>query len=468
MPHAILPKRPLLILITALVEPLLPWIAALLATPLVLRQLDVSTDDLARCTAILDLSALLLIQQPRSLEDQLAVRSRDRASALFLRWLGVAALVFGIDAFTSLLRDVPDRFLLEWLVLTLAILLVTGLALRKLVRVMLRNAATVRRVAIAGCNEKSRLLEDRIRANANLHMDVLGYFDDRAEARLAPRPHAQLVDRLDALPSYVQEHGIDVIFIALPIAYIKRVQHLLDALHDTTVSVYYVPGTFAFDLIQSKPVDFDGVHVISLCETPFVGYGGVFKRLFDLVVTSLIMIPAAPFLLLLAGLVKLTSPGPALFKQVRYGLDGERIEVYKFRSMRVMENGAEVKQATVDDDRITPLGRILRKTSMDELPQLINVLQGSMSLVGPRPHAVAHNETYRRLIKGYMLRHKAIPGITGLAQVRGWRGETKRIEEMEARVRCDLDYLRHWSPLLDLKILALTAVKLLRPDSKAY
>jgi len=429
MPHAILPKRPLLILITALVEPLLPWIAALLATPLVLRQLDVSTDDLARCTAILDLSALLLIQQPRSLEDQLAVRSRDRASALFLRWLGVAALVFGIDAFTSLLRDVPDRFLLEWLVLTLAILLVTGLALRKLVRVMLRNAATVRREA---------------------------------------RPHAQLVDRLDSLPSYVQEHGIDVIFIALPIAYIKRVQHLLDALHDTTVSVYYVPGTFAFDLIQSKPVDFDGVHVISLCETPFVGYGGVFKRLFDLVVTSLIMIPAAPFLLLLAGLVKLTSPGPALFKQVRYGLDGERIEVYKFRSMRVMENGAEVKQATVDDDRITPLGRILRKTSMDELPQLINVLQGSMSLVGPRPHAVAHNETYRRLIKGYMLRHKAIPGITGLAQVRGWRGETKRIEEMEARVRCDLDYLRHWSPLLDLKILALTAVKLLRPDSKAY
>jgi putative colanic acid biosynthesis UDP-glucose lipid carrier transferase len=467
MPHAILPKRPLLILITALVEPLLPWIAALLATPLVLRQLDVGAEALARYTALLDLSALLLVQQPNSLEDQLAVKSRDRASALFLRWLAVAALVFAMWEFTTLL-DIPRRYIVEWLLLTLAILLVTGLALRKLVRVLLRNAATVRRVVVAGCNEKSRLLEDRIRANNSLHMEVLGYFDDRAEARLAPRPYAQLVDRLDALPAYVEAHGIDVIFIALPIAYIKRVQHLLDALHDTTVSVYYVPGTFAFDLIQSRPVDLDGVHVISLCETPFVGYGGVFKRLFDLVVTSLIMIPATPFMLAIAALVKATSPGPALFKQVRYGLDGDRIEVYKFRSMRVMENGAEVKQATIGDDRITPLGRVLRKTSMDELPQLINVLQGSMSLVGPRPHAVAHNETYRRLIKGYMLRHKAIPGITGLAQVRGWRGETKRIEEMEARVRCDLDYLRHWSPLLDLKILALTAVKLVRPDSKAY
>ena len=467
MPHAILPKRPLLILITALVEPLLPWIAALLATPLVLRQLDVSTDDLARCTAILDLSALLLIQQPRSLEDQLAVRSRDRASALFLRWLGVAALVFGIDAFTSLLRDVPDRFLLEWLVLTLAILLVTGLALRKLVRVMLRNAATVRRVAIAGCNEKSRLLEDRIRANSNLHMDVLGYFDDRAEARLAPRPHAQLVDRLDALPSYVQEHGIDVIFIALPIRHVRRVMTLLDELRDTTASIYYVPDIFVFDLIQARAGDIRGMPVVALCETPLYGYRGVSKRITDVVLASGLLLGLLPLLLVIALLVKLSSPGPVIFKQRRYGLDGREIGVYKFRSMTVTEDSGDIPQASRGDARITPIGKVLRRLSLDELPQLFNVLQGRMSLVGPRPHAVAHNEIYRKLIKGYMLRHKVLPGITGLAQVSGCRGETARLEEMEARVRYDLDYLRHWTPMLDFKILLLTVIKMFR-DDQAY
>jgi putative colanic acid biosynthesis UDP-glucose lipid carrier transferase len=242
----------------------------------------------------------------------------------------------------------------------------------------------------------------------------------------------------------------------------------MDALHDTTVSVYYVPGGFAFDLIQSRPLDIDGVPVVALCETPFVGYGAVFKRLFDLVVTGLIMIPAAPVMLVIAALIRSTSPGPAIFRQSRYGLDGAPITVYKFRSMKVMENGLEIRQASLVDDRITPLGAFLRKTSLDELPQLINVLQGRMSLVGPRPHAVAHNETYRRLIKGYMLRHKVQPGITGLAQVRGWRGETQRVEEMEARVRCDLDYLRDWSPMLDMKIMALTVLRMVTGDKRAY
>jgi putative colanic acid biosynthesis UDP-glucose lipid carrier transferase len=141
--------------------------------------------------------------------------------------------------------------------------------------------------------------------------------------------------------------------------------------------------------------------------------------------------------------------------------------ILKFRTMQVTEDGNQIRQASKSDSRITRVGGVLRRKSLDELPQLINVLQGRMSLVGPRPHAVAHNEEYRKLIKGYMLRHKVLPGITGLAQVNGWRGETSNLEEMEARINCDLDYLRHWSPLLDIKIILLTIVKVFR-DDKAY
>ena len=181
----------------------------------------------------------------------------------------------------------------------------------------------------------------------------------------------------------------------------------------------------------------------------------------------LILLPVAPFMLLIGMLVRLTSPGPAIFKQRRYGLDGQEIMVYKFRTMTVTEDGGAIKQATKDDSRITPLGRMLRRTSLDELPQLLNVLQGRMSLVGPRPHAVAHNEQYRKLIKGYMIRHKVAPGMTGWAQVHGMRGETQTLEQMEQRIKYDLDYLRHWSPLLDLKILVKTVLIVARGD-KAY
>jgi putative colanic acid biosynthesis UDP-glucose lipid carrier transferase len=211
-----------------------------------------------------------------------------------------------------------------------------------------------------------------------------------------------------------------------------------------------------------------GVPIVAMCETPFSGYRGVMKRMTDIVLTLLVMMPALPVMALVAMAVKLTSPGPVIFKQRRYGLDGEAILVYKFRSMYVTEDGPRVKQATRDDDRITAVGRWLRRTSLDELPQLFNVLDGTMSLVGPRPHAIAHNEMYRRLIKGYMLRHKVLPGITGLAQIKGYRGETAQLEQMQARVNYDLDYLRQWTPSLDLRILVRTVVQFLQGDKRAY
>ena len=243
--------------------------------------------------------------------------------------------------------------------------------------------------------------------------------------------------------------------------------NLLDDLRDTTASIYYVPDIFVFDLIQARSGEIHGIPVVAMCETPFYGYRGVTKRLTDIGLSVIILLLFAPLLLLIAILVKVSSPGPIIFKQRRYGLDGHEIAVYKFRTMSVTEDGDLIRQASKTDSRITRIGGLLRRTSLDELPQLINVLQGRMSLVGPRPHAVAHNEEYRKLIKGYMVRHKVLPGITGLAQVNGCRGETTQLEEMEARVNYDLDYLRRWTPMLDIKIILLTAVKVFR-DNKAY
>jgi putative colanic acid biosynthesis UDP-glucose lipid carrier transferase len=207
--------------------------------------------------------------------------------------------------------------------------------------------------------------------------------------------------------------------------------------------------------------------VISVCDTPFRGYNGFLKRFSDVLLSVLILLLIAPLLMLIAGLVKLDSPGPAFFKQRRYGLDGEEIVVYKFRSMRVAEDGERIVQARKNDTRVTRLGAILRRTSLDELPQFLNVLQGRMSVVGPRPHAVAHNELYRTLIKGYMVRHKVRPGITGWAQVNGQRGETDTLDKMQARIDFDLDYLRNWSLQLDLYIVFKT-IRLVFKDSTAY
>jgi putative colanic acid biosynthesis UDP-glucose lipid carrier transferase len=298
-------------------------------------------------------------------------------------------------------------------------------------------------------------------------MTVEGFFDDRGADRLQLEPSVHLIGGLADLSAYAKQHAINVIFIALPIRHLKRVLDLLDDLRDTTASIYYVPDIFVFDLIQARSGELHGIPVVAMCETPFYGYRGVTKRLTDVILSLAVLVLALPLFALVALLVRLSSPGPVIFRQRRYGLDGREIIVYKFRTMTVTEDGHEVRQASKTDSRVTRIGAFLRRSSIDEIPQLLNVLQGRMSLVGPRPHAVAHNEQYRKLIKGYMVRHKVLPGITGLAQVNGCRGETSNLEDMEARVRYDLDYLRHWSPTLDFKILVLTLLKLFR-DDKAY
>ena len=242
---------------------------------------------------------------------------------------------------------------------------------------------------------------------------------------------------------------------------------MLEELQDTTSSVYLIPDVSLYDLIQARVGDVEGIPVIALCESPLYGTNGAGKRFTDITFATLLLVVAAPLMALIAAAIKLDSPGRVFFKQDRYGLDGERIVVYKFRTMSVSENGDRIVQATRNDARVTRVGRILRRTSLDELPQLVNVLQGRMSLVGPRPHAVAHNEQYRKLISGYMVRHKVTPGITGWAQVNGCRGETSTLDDMRRRVQYDLEYVRHWCWLLDIKIMLRTFVLMIY-DKRAY
>jgi putative colanic acid biosynthesis UDP-glucose lipid carrier transferase len=256
-----------------------------------------------------------------------------------------------------------------------------------------------------------------------------------------------------------------VIYIALPMASQPRILKLLEDLRDTTASIYFVPDIFVSDLIQARVDSIGGLPVVAVCESPFYGFNAVVKRISDFVLASLLLALISPLMLGIAAGVKLSSPGPMLFKQRRYGLDGKRIVVYKFRSMTVAEDGDVVRQATKNDSRVTRFGAFLRRSSLDELPQFINVLQGRMSIVGPRPHAVAHNEMYRKLIRGYMIRHKVKPGITGLAQVNGLRGETDTVDKMKARIDYDLAYLRSWSLALDLRIILKTAAVLLHKNA---
>jgi putative colanic acid biosynthesis UDP-glucose lipid carrier transferase len=270
---------------------------------------------------------------------------------------------------------------------------------------------------------------------------------------------------LSALPDYVKTHRVDLIYLTLPLASQPRILNLLEDLRDTTASIYFTPDIFLFDLIQARMDAIGGMPVLAVCETPFYGLNGMIKRVSDIAIALSALVLILPVMIAIAIGIKLSSPGPVLFTQRRYGLDGREIIVYKFRTMTVLEDGAVVRQATRDDDRVTPLGAFLRKYSLDELPQFVNVLQGRMSVVGPRPHAVAHNETYRKLIRGYMIRHKVKPGITGWAQVNGLRGETDTLEKMRARIEYDLEYLRSWSLQLDLQIVLKTILVVLRTQN---
>jgi putative colanic acid biosynthesis UDP-glucose lipid carrier transferase len=345
-----------------------------------------------------------------------------------------------------------------WFVLAPFLISVWRTAITLALRELRSRGYNRRAAAIVGMTELGEQLGVQMQALPTLGLEVYGYYDDRIDERCHPIPESvgQRVGTLSDVVTAAKAGEFDLIYIAFPLRAEPRINELLAELSDTTASVYLAADFFAFDLLHARWGTLGGVPTISLHETPFYGVDGWLKRLEDIVIGTLILAVIALPMLVIGMLVKLTSPGPALFRQRRYGLNGEVINVLKFRSMSVTEDGQDIKQATKSDPRVTKLGRFLRRTNLDELPQFLNVLEGSMSIVGPRPHAVAHNEFYRRKVQRYMLRHKVKPGITGWAQVNGWRGETDTLEKMERRVEHDLDYIRNWSLLWDIQIIFMT------------
>ena len=378
------------------------------------------------------------------------------------------ALVFSVGDFSAYYTGYFSRdVIVNWFWVAPLSLMGAHLMVRTLVPGLFRVQFSSRRMVIVGMNKQGVALARRVDFSPYADTAFLGFFEDRGVGRTSREERYRVLGKIDDLATYVKKHRVQSVYLSLPMTAQPRILEILDRLKDTTCSIYFVPDMFITDLIQGRSQSVCGVDVISVCDTPFKGLRGFFKRASDIVFSTVILLAIFPVLLLIAVMVKASSPGPVIFRQRRYGLDGEQIVVYKFRSMTVGEDGNTIVQATKNDSRITRVGAFLRKTSLDELPQFINVLQGRMSIVGPRPHAVAHNEMYRTLIKGYMVRHKVRPGITGWAQVNGLRGETDRLEKMQARIDFDLDYLRKWSLLLDLLIIART-VRLVFKDSTAY
>jgi putative colanic acid biosynthesis UDP-glucose lipid carrier transferase len=385
-------------------------------------------------------------------------RSPLSFSRVLLEWAAVVGLLLCFGFSFKIADAFPRNVILSWFALTpINILLADYCA----ARAAARTSVARRRHIIIGANDVGVELARRI-SQSGSKGTFLGYFDFRNPDRLPEHARQQLVGTCKQAVTFVCRNAVDAIYIALPISNAPRIEDLLQEFRDTTASVYFVPNIFAFELVQARCIEINGMPLLSICDTPFYGMNAVKKRALDIAVASIALLLTAPVMIAAAIAVRLSSPGPVVFKQRRYGLNGEEIEIYKFRSMTVCEDGQEIQQATKEDHRFTRVGRFLRRTSMDELPQLFNVFEGRMSLVGPRPHALAHNETYRRLISGYMIRHKVRPGMTGSAQVNGLRGETPTLEQMRLRVQHDIEYLRHWSLWLDVRILLKTALIVVR------
>lgn len=388
--------------------------------------------------------------------------------SILLGWFAISGLMFLFGYASGYLNYFDLNVLTIWFWAAPVSTLGAHFALRMAAPIIIDLQGEHRRAVIAGMNAQGIELARRLSTDPYSRIRVVGFFDDRATKRINEAGEHTLLGSISELPGYARSKQIEHIYISLPMASQPRILSLLEDLRDTTASIYFVPDIFVTDLIQGRMDSVSGLPIVAVCETPFTGLNGLLKRGNDIVLSLLILVLISPLMLIIALAVKLTSPGPAIFRQRRYGLDGKEIIVYKFRSMTVSEDGTTILQAHKNDSRVTPVGRFLRRTSLDEFPQFMNVLQGRMSIVGPRPHAVAHNEMYRKLIRGYMLRHKVKPGITGWAQVNGCRGETETLDKMTERINYDLDYLRNWSLRLDLYIIAKTVWVVLMERDNAY
>jgi putative colanic acid biosynthesis UDP-glucose lipid carrier transferase len=377
--------------------------------------------------------------------------------AVLLTWVVVlGTLLTGVFLFD--LSGYGGGVMVAWAIAVPVAISFYRVSARIVLREMRRTGVNTRKIAIVGAKEPGLTLARSILQSSWMGMEIAGFFDNRVSVGAKPLggESLQVLGDIEFLKAQARSGEYDDIYIALPMREEETIKDLVEVLANSSCCVHIVPDVFTFKMLNARSREIGGLPVVSVYDTPFDSFDAVIKRLEDVVLSSIILCSIAMPMLFIAAAVKLTSKGPAIFKQRRYGINGEEIMVWKFRSMTTCDNGEVVVQATKDDVRITKLGAFLRRTSLDELPQFINVLQGRMSIVGPRPHAVAHNELYRDKISGYMQRHLVKPGITGWAQINGWRGETDTIEKMQRRIEYDLHYIEKWSLLFDISIIVKT------------
>jgi len=392
--------------------------------------------------ALLSIIFYFFIAEVRSLYRSSRLQSySDIAQKIFTTWVSVGLLLILLAVITKSSADFSRLTMGFWLISTPLLLGLEHLCIYLILRRLRSQGSNTRSYAILGDSASAEQLQLKMGSLTWTGLSSVGVYQN-----------------LDTLIKNVQEQSIDYVFLSYSGNQQEEIIQAINALADSTASVYLAPNVFLSDLLGSQWITLGNMPMITINDHPFYGTQWLLKKAEDIILGLIFFLLSLPLMIVIAIGVKLSSPGPVLFKQRRYGLNGETIQVLKFRTMTTQDDGEVVVQAKKNDQRVTTLGKFLRRTSLDELPQFLNVLQGSMSIVGPRPHAISHNEHYRKLINGYMLRHKVKPGITGLAQVNGFRGETDTLDKMKSRIDYDLYYINHWSIWLDLKIILMTIV----------
>jgi putative colanic acid biosynthesis UDP-glucose lipid carrier transferase len=385
----------------------------------------------------------------------------------FVCWLFSGLIVLTYLFLSKTTNDYSRVSLGLWMLSSIIMLLAWRYCLQLFLKFIRRKGYNVRNIAIFGLSDKGIRLAKEVMDNPESGYRLVAFYDDREKSRLDEKYNDYLKGSIEQGVEDTKNQNYDVVYITLPIQAKERIEEILFELGDSTATVHVVPDLFMYCLMHGEMSHVGNVQTISVYDNPMKGGLAIVKRLEDIILACGILVLIALPMLIIALSIKITSKGPIIFKQDRYGLNGRKINMWKFRSMTVTENDAVVTQAQKGDARVTKVGAFLRRTSLDELPQFINVLKGDMSVIGPRPHAVAHNEEYRKLVDFYMLRHKVKPGITGWAQVNGARGETDTLDKMKTRIEFDLEYIRNWSLWLDFKIVIFTIFRSFN-DKNAY
>lgn len=385
-----------------------------------------------------------------------------QAKMVFWAWCVVVTIMI-LLLFALKISAVYSRIWLgSWAILGLLIILVSRIAVYSFLQYQRKNHRNIRSIIIIGAGDLGRKVKEQIDLSPWTGYVISGFFDDNPELRDAQFDGVEVKGAIDDVENFIVNNGVDEVWLALPLRAEQRMKDLLYKLRHQTVNIKLIPDIFGFSILNHSMTEIAGLPAVNLSDTPMGGANRIIKEIEDRVLAFLILLIISPVGLFIAAAIRLTSPGPILFKQKRHGWDGRIINVYKFRTMVIHDEEKDcVTQACRNDPRVTKIGKFLRKTSLDELPQFYNVLQGRMSIVGPRPHAVQHNELYKEKVDRYMLRHMVKPGITGWAQVNGYRGETDTIDKMKKRIEYDLFYIENWSIWFDLKIILLTLLEFL-------